>query len=216
MKWLFIFLLLAPSVLAWDYEGHELIVDYVYYSTDMQFKGFNLSRLEEGAVAPDKVFRDQRRHHYPDSFSLALLWLNNNSDASFNFGVASHYMSDSFASPHYIKGEKYSDHASFERQARNIYLECKAYNFDLEKDLKKGSSNYKDWKPWLISKSKNIPEKEINDAAKLVLSVAIKKFNLSCLNYTQVQGVEYVDYGSLKGIFIVLILSLLFLYFLNR
>jgi len=216
MKWLFIFLLLSPSVVAWDYEGHEIIAEDVYYSTDMQFKNFNLSRLKEGSIAPDKIFRDQRRHHYPNSFNLALLWLNNDSDASFNFGVASHYISDSFASPHYIKGEKYSDHALFEKQARSIYIECRNYGFDLENSLRKGSFNYKDWKPWLVSKSKSIPENEFNDAARLVLSVAIEKFNLSCLNHTQVQEVEYFDYRIFRNISIVLVLSLVFLYFLNH
>lgn len=177
-------MLLVPSVYAWDYEGHKAIVEYVYYSTDMQFK-FNLSRLQEGAIAPDKIFRDQRRHHYPDTLALANKWLNNNSDISYNFGVASHYISDSFVSPHYVKNEKYKDHMAFEKQAVSINMECKYYNFNFDKELARGALNVKDWKYWLRSRDKKIPQREMDQAVKLVLSVAIKKFNLTCIKKTR-------------------------------
>ncbi len=216
MKYLLVFLFLVPYAHAWDYEGHKLIVNYVYYSTDMHLKNFNLTRMEEGAIAPDKVFRDQRKHHYPYTLELTKKWISNSSDPSYNFGVATHYISDSFASPHYIKNEKYSHHILFERQARSIYIECRDYNLLIEEELPKTPkySNY--WNKWLKSKDKNIPNRAINDAAKLALSAAIKEFNLTCNRNSKVEKFNYLNNQIVMKIIILFSLSSLTLYLFNR
>src|SRR3989344_1639489 len=109
-------LLLIPNVFAWNWFTHQEIGENVYNALpeDLQNK-LNLEKIKEGTIAPDKDFKDNVRHHYPQSYNLTLHWLDvaKNSletqdydNASYAFGVATHYVSDSFSAPHYVKNEQ--------------------------------------------------------------------------------------------------------------
>ncbi|MEK6956102.1 MAG: zinc dependent phospholipase C family protein [Nanoarchaeota archaeon] len=211
MRLFIILLLCIPSVYAWDSNGHKAIVDYIYFNTDMYSKGFNLSRLEEGSVAPDKVFKDQKKHHYPSSYDLANKWLNNSDD--YSFGVASHYISDSFDATEYINNENSKDRKLFYSKAV-IDIECRNYGYSLS-ELKEGSKNYIEWNSWLKNKSNAIPVKEINQATKVSLSIALKKYNLTCLKRTDVQDFDYFRNNVIYEMIALFILSVIFLYLFN-
>ena len=167
-KLVIVLLLILPAVNAWKAETHKNIIEYVYLNLPIeQQERLNLTKLKEGAIAPDRDFKDFRNHHYPPSLNKAKLWLDNDTDLSYNLGVASHYIVDSFVAPHNIKGEKYSDHSNFESQVSSYYpsVECKDYGFSLE-DLKFGTKNYQDWNLWLKTKNNNIPKREVDEASK--------------------------------------------------
>src|SRR3990170_830062 len=99
----FLYLLLAiPTSYSWNFRTHETFVENVYNSFPRNIQSnLNLTALKEGSTAPDNVFRDYRNHHYPPSYTKALFWLNktktsynesNYNEASYSFGVASHYI----------------------------------------------------------------------------------------------------------------------------
>ena len=160
---LIILLLLLPTVYAWKAETHENIIEYVYLNLPIEVQTqLNITKLKEGAVMPDRDFKDFRRHHYPASLEEANKWLNNNSDLSLNLGIASHYITDSFAAPHNIPGEEYYDHSYFEKQVTYYYpnIECKDYGFTIN-NLHIAAKNSEDWGIWLKTKDKKIPQKEV-------------------------------------------------------
>src|SRR3989344_4367570 len=137
------FLTLLNAVYGWVWETHQMFAEKTYNSmpSDLREK-LNLTAMKEGAIAPDKDFHDNIKHHYPPSYELALKWLNFSCDADcdynniiYNFGVASHYISDSFVAPHYIAKEPSYLHSEFERQSYISKVKCYDYNLDLEDAL---------------------------------------------------------------------------------
>ena len=179
--------------IGWTWEGHTLIADSVYYSMndDTRLK-LNLSAMRYGSVAPDSVFHDNRFHHYPPSYRLASDFLNQSrqayddkdySNASYLFGVASHYISDSFAAPHNIEREDMKLHSLFEKQAVSaLNVKCKKEGYDLETALKIAAENNRDWEEWLKHKDNEIPRRELEQSLELVLPAALDIFNASCNN----------------------------------
>ena len=129
-SFLFLFVLLLTS--AWNWQTHPAFVESMYYQlSDEDQSNFNLTALQEGSLAPDRDFHDNRYHHYPPSYNLTLYWLQKARtsyaqgdfpEASYAFGVASHYVSDSFAAPHNIEKESSKDHSFYERQASERYM----------------------------------------------------------------------------------------------
>lgn len=210
-KLIIILLILIPTVDAWSWDTHQNMIEYVYLSlpveTQMQL---NLTKLKEGAIIPDKDFKDYKKHHYPYSLEEAEKWLNNDTDLSFNLGIASHYITDSFAAPHNIFGEDYKLHARFENQVDDYYprIECKDYNFKLNQ-LSEATKNSKDWKYWLKTKNKEIPEKEVDEATKFLFSIILKKLNTTCGIKTEVIEVPYINKTK---IFIIILISMISLY----
>lgn len=211
IKILIFILLLIPSVSAWSWNTHQNIVEYVYLNLEPETQQqLNLTRLREGAVIPDKDFKDHRLHHYPKSLAEAEKWLNNDSDLSLNIGIASHYITDSFAAPHNILGEDYNQHAKFEKQVEYYYpnVECRDYNFSLN-DLKISTKNSKDWDEWLKTKKKKLPQKEVDEATGFLFSIISKKLDAKC-NVIKTRFFEkpYLNKNKILIISIVLIASL--------
>ena len=127
----------------WNFQTHQDIVESVYYSLN-NISYLNLTTLKYGAIVPDKVFRDHRLHSYPKSYINGLKWLNETknalknhdyNNASYAFGIATHYIADSFSAPHNIKGESSRLHAMYENQASVVYdyVNCKKYEYELNK-----------------------------------------------------------------------------------
>lgn len=173
------------NVQAWNSQGHQKLVENVYYSmpSSLQEK-LNLTLMKEGAVAPDLVFHDTVLHHFPPSRDLAYKWLNNItslSDFSYNFGVAAHYISDSFVAPHNVQKEDPALHSKFEKQVNSYAVKtgCANYNFTLN-DLEIAVKNAADWDIWLNSQDPAIPQKEFEQAQKFIYSIAIQKLGYEC------------------------------------
>jgi len=187
-------LMLMPDISAWNFQGHQTVAETMYYSADFSLqKKLNLTLLKEGAIAPDKVFHDVRLHHYPPSYQLAQKWLNEAdyyykkeeyNNASYAFGVASHYISDSFVAPHYISKEPASLHSQFER-IKNYNLDVKCYKseINLNESLYAASKNEKDWSEWVLTKNESIPKREFEQALNLAFPVFLNTFNSTCNDF---------------------------------
>ena len=208
---IFILLLfLIPTVNAWSWDTHQNIIEYVYIALPVEVQTqINLTKLKEGSVIPDRDFKDHKFHHYPESLVEAKKWLNNNTDLSLNLGIASHYITDSFAAPHNIFGENYYQHAAFENQVKKYYpnVECNDYGLKLE-DLKHATKNSKDWELWLKTKSKEIPQKEVDESTKLLFSVILNKLNTTCGIKTKAIEVPYFNRTKILIITFFLIVGL--------
>ncbi|MBT3416969.1 zinc dependent phospholipase C family protein [Candidatus Woesearchaeota archaeon] len=186
---LLILLIVLQSTTAWDWNNHKSIVQTLYYSAPYEVqRNLDLQQLEIGSIAPDKDFHDNRLHHYPKSYNLTLYWLEETKrhlenkeykNASYTFGVASHYISDSFVAPHYISGENPSLHSKFEKQGA-IKLNCIEKEYNLKEDMIEGSKNSKDWKNWLETKNEKIPQKEIKQSMDLISPLFLEIFNTTC------------------------------------
>ncbi len=185
-KAIIILLLIIPSVIAWNYETHENIAALVASNLNITL---DISNVKEGAIAPDKVFKDNVLHHYPPSYKKAVYWLNlakeqhssgNIGQASYSFGIASHYITDSFADPHYVSGESSYQHSKFENRGYyNIRTKCSLYTSDINNSLYLASKDIH-WQEWLDSQSTSIPESKMEDATRALYSSTLLTFNASC------------------------------------
>lgn len=216
--------LLIPGVFAWKWGTHQMFAEKVHSSMPLELQEkLNLSLMKDGAIAPDKIFHDNVWHHYPPSYNLTLKWLDfdcsiecNYTNVSYNFGVALHYISDSFVAPHYISKESSKLHSEFEGQGEKYVskIKCIDYNLDLKKNLEIGSENYKDWGEWLLSKDENIVHREIDQAMMLVYSVAFDKFGFECVGMTKIKKLG--GYFNKKVIIISIILLLILIFVLIK
>ena len=130
--WWLLVALIIPSASAWNWDTHQAFVDSFYVSVDNATREhLDLEELRRGAIDPDKTFRDFKRHGYPYTVEQASYWLeqttyaiqhNDWKNASYTFGVAVHYLSDTFSAPHGVAGEKYYDHKRYEDDASREYF----------------------------------------------------------------------------------------------
>jgi Zinc dependent phospholipase C len=184
MIFLAISLVFAPVSFAWNWNAHSKIVDSTYNSlpSSVQSK-LSLSYMEDGSNDPDQVFHDFRDHSYPFSYTKAVYYLNKGASyykqkkyylASISFGIASHYISDTFSAPHCVSGELYSEHASYEYQANKLTPHITKVNGNLKTLLYNGYITGKsDWKSWMLTHSSSYPQKDMNMAAS-VSAMAIR------------------------------------------
>ena len=230
MKVIFIilfYLILIGNVEAWNSNGHRTVVEIAYYSADISLQQkLNLTLLKEGATAPDLVFHDVVKHHYPPSYNLAEKWLkearyyyylNDYNQASYSFGVASHYISDSFVAPHYISKEPGSLHSKFERiQDYNINVKCYKQEINLNSSLNEASGNKKDWLNWTLTYNPEIPRKEFAQAVNLTIPIFLNTFDSDCNNLKT----EVINKGFRLNnntiIFLSLILISYLTFFVNK
>lgn len=221
---IFIFLiLLSQNILAWNSYNHHLIVETIYYNLDFNTQQeLNITAMKIGSVAPDRVFHDNRLHHYPPSYNLAVNWLKaaeenyslgNYDEASYSFGVASHYISDSFVAPHYIAKEPSSLHSKFENIRYKPKTKCFSSNYNLNQSLYLASKNEADWGEWLISKNSSIPEKELEQSLTLLFPIALEVFNTSCNDLeTEIIKKKFNPLNRNVIIYIILLITALLLY----
>ena len=205
---------------AWDWDNHKAIMEKVYYSTPYEIQSkIDLEELRIGSIAPDKDFHDNRLHHYPKSYNKTVYWLgltekyikeNNYKNASYCFGVASHYISDSFVAPHYISGEDPKLHTKFEYQASTIQTKCKKKDYNINKTLYKASiKNPNDWEDWLKNENKESPQKELEQSMELVFSVFLDVFNTTCEERsTKIQS-ESWKIGEKTKIYLIILFILI-------
>ena len=188
----YIILALLPFIVGWDWVTHPDIAEAVYYQMPYELK-FKLDPglIREGSIMPDSVFHDNRLHHYPPSYNLTLFWLNksvnylkiNDSDnASLAFGIASHYITDSYAAPHYISKEDPKLHSLYEKQARlnNTKLKCSETNVSIKNLLYVGSFEADTWLSWIASKDSKIPISASLKSADALSIISRKAFHYEC------------------------------------
>ena len=179
----FVFFIM-PAADAWSWKTHSDIVDVVYNGlpVDVQQK-LNLNAMRDGSNDPDQIFKDFRYHSYPKSYGKAKMWLDkgktayykgNYNEASYDYGVASHYISDTFSAPHAVSGEDYNLHQEYEDQAKNLKPTATYISGDLNTLMHNGYNQGSiSWNEWLQTKNSAIIQKNLNTAASVSLS-AIK------------------------------------------
>ncbi|MEK6835905.1 MAG: zinc dependent phospholipase C family protein [Nanoarchaeota archaeon] len=228
LLFLIIFFILVVQVNAWNSINHRALVDKVYYSLDFNTQSkLNLSYIEKGSTDPDLVFHDTRLHHYPPSYNKTLGWLEkaktsyinqDYNDASYSFGVASHYISDSFVAPHYISKEPSTLHSEFEN-VKNYKFKTKCHNnkLELNHSLYLGSLNKDDWMLWVLNKNQSIPEKELEQVLYLLYPTALEIFNSSCNNFeTEIVKNKFNFINKNLIIFLGILIIIYLIYYLNK
>ncbi|MBI4814415.1 MAG: zinc dependent phospholipase C family protein [Methanobacterium sp.] len=169
------FLALVQPVSAWAAPNHYAIAEEVYYSlpADAQDK-LDLSKMLDGADDPDYKFFDFQYHHYPASEEKANYWLlkgrecYQNEDykqASYCFGVATHYLSDSVCPPH-SGGNSGYDHTRCELQA--ILLEPHITDTTGDMNSTLSVCNQKSetaWEQWILTGDDKYIKQCLNKAA---------------------------------------------------
>lgn len=119
----------APATYAWGGATHRNIATAVYNHLPNNVKAnLNLDIMKNSSRDPDLKFKDYENHIYPGSVSKAKEWLNKGKQAyaagkynaaSYDFGVASHYIADTGCAPHCVTGEG-NLHAVYETQANKL------------------------------------------------------------------------------------------------
>lgn len=179
----------APSADAWSWKTHSDIVDVVYYGLPPEVqKNLNLEIMRNGSNEPDEVFKDFRHHSYPNSYDKAKSWLDKGKiaydrgdydEASFNYGVATHYISDTFSAPHCISKEEYSDHSRYENRAKKLtpvvtYNNSTDLNTKMKNAYNQGSE---DWVLWLDTGDTSIIQANLNNGASASLVAVNESIN---------------------------------------
>lgn len=208
---------IIPPCLAWDWETHKEIVNKLYYSTPYELQSkLDLDLLQQGSIAPDKDFHDNVLHHFPPTYNKTIFWLNKTQyylsikdypNASYSFGVATHYISDSFVAPHSITGEDYKLHAKFEKSPIPLKTKCENKEYNLFQNLEKAALNSNDWGIWLKNQTKEIPQKELEQAMQLIFPLFLDTFNTTCeVRTTTIQEEKFQIGNKTKNYLIFLIL----------
>lgn len=163
-----------PAASAWNWNTHQEIVENNYNSLPTDIKqNLNLDAMKDGSDDPDFKFFDFKYHSYPNSYGKADEWLNRGQEhykngdyyyASYCYGVASHYIADSFAAPH-CAGVSGPDHTLYEAQASFLRPEMTNSNGDLNSVMSEGVlSGKSDWNDWLKTKSNLDIQNDMNKA----------------------------------------------------
>ncbi len=178
-------LVLVPCDYAWKWQTHSKIVEKTYYTLPTYIKkNLNLNAMKNGSNDPDQKFKDFKKHSFPYSYYLALKWLNKGKtayankkyhNASYDFGVASHYISDTYSAPHSANDTSYL-HSIYEKQANYLKPTISIVNKDLYTSLKQGDAQgEKDWSSWKKTRKSSITQKDLNGAASATY-LAIKSY----------------------------------------
>ncbi|MEL7671254.1 zinc dependent phospholipase C family protein [Methanobacterium sp.] len=174
-------LLISPAA-AWHIQTHPTIADKVYYSlpASVQHK-LSLSEMERGSKAPDQVFKDFKYHQYTASVSKSKYWLDrgkaaykskNYKYASYCFGVASHYISDTYSAPHCVTGEGDANHLAYEKQGMYMAPSIRYMSGSVDSILRNGYlQGQKDWKLWIVNKSRSVTQRDLNNAGSAAYSL---------------------------------------------
>ncbi|MEG3225360.1 MAG: hypothetical protein BME94_07580 [Methanobacteriales archaeon Met13] len=168
-------LVLAPTSVAWSGQTHLDIVDLVYYSlSDDVQQNLSLEKMRDGSDDPDYKFFDFSYHRYPASYQKANYWLDRgegaykNGDynqASYSFGVASHYIADSFSAPH-CAGRTGFYHFLYEVQGTLLSPQIIYKSGNLKSLLANGQLNGEySWNSWMMSRSESYVQNDLNQAA---------------------------------------------------
>ncbi len=167
-------LVLMPCDYAWKWSTHSNIVEKTYYSMPTYIKkNLNLNAMKNGSNDPDEVFQDFQNHSFHNSYYLALKWLNKGKYAyrskkyyyaSYCFGVASHYISDTYSAPHSVNDTSYL-HSIYEKQANYMKPTISNSNQNLYTNLKQGDAQgKKDWASWKKTRKNSIVQNDLNKA----------------------------------------------------
>lgn len=186
-------LVTVPSAEAWSWKTHSDIVNAIYYGLPLEVqKNLDLQTMRDASNDPDEIFKDFTTHSYPNSYGKAKSWLDKGKaaydrgdykEASYDYGVASHYISDTFSAPHCVSKEEYSDHEKYEDQAKNLKPTATYSSGDLYAMMKDGyTQGGTRWNEWLQTKNSAIVQNNLNNGASAALSAIKDSINAQSTN----------------------------------
>lgn len=181
-------LLFLPSAEAWGWKTHSDIVELVYQELSPEVREkLDLDIMKNASNDPDEVFKDYTYHSYPKSYQKAQEWLDKGKraydkgdyqEASYCYGVASHYISDSFSAPHTVSRESSEDHKAYEDQAKKLTPHILNLTGDLKIQLEKGhQEGGASWRDWLDTRDPGIVQKNLDLAASVTLFAVENSIN---------------------------------------
>ncbi|ADL58139.1 MULTISPECIES: zinc dependent phospholipase C family protein [Methanothermobacter] len=179
-------LMLMPCSYAWKTVTHYDAAEAIYEKLPSSKRSkININAMIDGSNDPDEKFHDTVRHSFPRSFTEAKKWLDrgrsayrskNYRYASYCFGVASHYITDTFSAPHCVSGESSTLHNSYEKQATYLAPSISYVSGDIYSLMQRGYLNGRsDWSRWTKTKSSSIVQRDLN----MGTSVAYRAINLA-------------------------------------
>ena len=191
--------IMMPASDAWCWKTHSQIADVVYYGLPVQVQeNLDLKTMENASNDPDELFHDFTYHSYPNSYNKSMYWLNlgkiaydngNYENASYDYGVASHYISDTFSAPHAVSGEAYSDHSKYENHAKKLNPVVNPVNGDLNEIMANGKiDGSASWDEWTQTKDDSIIQKNLNNGASACLYAVNYSISNGTTNTTNVKG----------------------------
>jgi hypothetical protein len=132
----------APATYAWQYNTHKNIITKVYDQLPTSVRThLNLDLMLNGSTDPDSnktislpftkinFVNDMNNHVYNKTYNKTVYWLkkarsaynaSKYDEASYYFGVASHYIADTGSGPHCVTNDTRTTHRLYESQAFNM------------------------------------------------------------------------------------------------
>ena len=197
-------MLFSPSASAWHVVTHENIAEKIYYSMPHNVQhNLNLSEIRMGAAAPDLIFKDSKDggHKYPKSYQKAENWLKKGKTAyqkgdcnyaSYCFGVASHYISDSYVVTHCANISKLN-HKDYERRSKEMKPSTVWYMGNQFKDINPSVAGYNEnlkselaetyktgetrWNMWIEKRNMALVQLNLDKATGIAYGAIIKCVN---------------------------------------
>jgi hypothetical protein len=182
----FLIFVLIPVGHAWKWDTHASIVEETYYALPPEVQAnLSLDALRDGSNDPDEEFHDFRSHSFTSSYYKAINWLDkgkyayqqgNYYDASYCFGVASHYISDTFSAPHCTHDESSSLHTQYEAQGNSLKPHISYNDTDLYAMMSTGyQQGQLSWQNWIATDNSIIVQNNLDNATTASYS-AIKSW----------------------------------------
>jgi hypothetical protein len=208
-------LVFIPAVDAWSWKTHSDIVDVVYYGlpVDVQQK-LDLNIMRDGSNDPDEKFHDFTYHSYPKSYDKAEYWLNqgktdynngNYKNASYDYGVAAHYISDTFSAPHGVSGESSSDHSKYEDHGKKLTPVATYNSSDLNSMMQDGKNqDALSWSNWVQNQDDSIIQNDLNRGTSATLSAIKNSINSTNNDYNgnkESQSLIGYIWSAIKNLF---------------
>jgi hypothetical protein len=159
-----IFIVQLQPAAAWSVPTHYEIVEKTYHALPLEVQSkLSLQRMYEGCEDPDLKFLDYPYHKYPANQANVDYWLNRGkidyqngdyNDASYSFGVASHYISDGCCAPHCVNNASHDYHFFYELRALVLEPKINYVDGDIHSIMLNYYEKGKDsWQGWISNKS---------------------------------------------------------------
>jgi len=210
----FLPIVLMPAADAWSWKTHSDVVDVVYYGLPLNVQqNLDLNTMENASNDPDEIFHDFTYHSYPKSYEKAIYWLNsgktaydsgNYENASYDYGVACHYISDTFSAPHGVSGESSSDHSKYENHAKKLTPMLTGVSGDLNSMMQNGKNQGSvSWDEWLQSNDDSIIQKNLDQGTSACLAAVNNSINNGTTVTTNSESKSFIDsiVAIIKGLF---------------
>ncbi len=165
---------LSPAA-AWAVPTHYEIVVTTYHAlpADVQSK-LSLDVMMDGADDPDLKFFDYKYQRYPANQPKVDYWLDRGKidyqngdyqDASYSFGVATHYIADGCCAPHCVDNSSHYYHSIYELNALLLTPQIDNSIGDIHLIMQNDCSDGKNsWQCWMNNKNDGYIQNDLNRA----------------------------------------------------